>query len=156
MKLIILAVGTKMEKWVTTAFSEYQKRMPPHIKIELQEIEPVKRVGKSTTSKAKEVEAKLILEALPKRAYVIALDERGKQFTSEELAHKMHDFQQMGSDVVIIIGGPEGLTDEVRTKANELMSLSKLTLPHPFVRVMIAEALYRAYSIDAGLPYHRA
>lgn len=156
MKIIILAVGTKMDDWVTTAFSEYQKRMPPHIKIELKEIEPVKRVGKSTTAKAKEVEAKAILAALPKRAHIIALDERGKQFTSQELAVKMHDYQQMGSDVVVIIGGPEGLTDEVREKANELMSLSKLTLPHPFVRVMIAEALYRAYSIDAGLPYHRA
>ncbi len=156
MRFLLLAVGTKMPAWVTTGFQEYQKRMPPHLKLELQEIEPVRRVSKGTTDKAKEIEAKAILAALPKRAYIIALDEHGKQFTSMELAAKVHDFQQMGSDVVIIIGGPEGLTPEILSKANETISLSKLTMPHPMVRIVIAEALYRAYSIDAGLPYHRA
>lgn len=156
MRFLLLAVGTKMPAWVTTGFQEYQKRMPPHLKLELQEIEPVRRVSKGTTDKAKEIEAKAILAALPKRAYIIALDEHGKQFTSMELATKVHDFQQMGSDVVIIIGGPEGLTPEILSKANETISLSKLTMPHPMVRIVIAEALYRAYSIDAGLPYHRA
>ena len=156
MRFLLLAVGTKMPAWVTTGFQEYQKRMPPHLKLELQEIEPVRRVSKGTTDKAKEIEAKAILAALPKRAYIIALDEHGKQFTSMELATKVHDFQQMGSDVVIIIGGPEGLTPEILSKANETISLSKLTMPHPMVRIVIAEALYRAYRIDAGLPYHRA
>ena len=156
MRFILLAVGTKMPAWVTTGFQEYQKRMPPHLKLELQEIEPVRRVSKGTTDKAKEIEAKAILAALPKRAYIIALDEHGKQFTSMALAAKVHDFQQIGSDVVIIIGGPEGLTPEILSKANETISLSKLTMPHPMVRIVIAEALYRAYSIDAGLPYHRA
>ena len=127
-----------MPQWVTTGFTEYQKRMPPHMQLVLQEIEPVRRVSKSTSGKAKEIEAKAILEALPKRAHII-----------------VHDYQQMGCDVVIIIGGPEGLTQEVLSKANETMSLSKLTMPHPMVRVVIAEALYRAYSIDAGMPYHR-
>lgn len=156
MKFILMAVGTKMPTWVTTGFTEYQKRMPPHMQLVLHEIEPVKRTGKAVNDKAKEIEAKAILEALPKRAYIVALDERGKQYTSVELASRIHDYQQLGSDVVIIIGGPEGLTDEIRNKANELISLSKLTMPHPLVRVVIAEALYRAYSIDAGLPYHRA
>lgn len=156
MKFILMAVGTKMPTWVTTGFTEYQKRMPPHMQLVLHEIEPVKRTGKAVSDKAKEIEAKAILEALPKRAYIVALDERGKQYTSVELASRIHDYQQLGSDVVIIIGGPEGLTDEIRNKANELISLSKLTMPHPLVRVVIAEALYRAYSIDAGLPYHRA
>ena len=156
MRFILLAVGTKMPSWVTTGFQEYQKRMPPHLKLELQEIEPVRRVSKGTTDKAKELEGKAILAALPKRAHIIALDEHGKQFTSMELAAKVHEFQQMGSDVVIIIGGPEGLTSEVLARAHETISLSKLTMPHPMVRIVIAEALYRAYSIDAGLPYHRA
>lgn len=156
MKFILIAVGTKMPAWVTTGFTDYQKRMPSHMQLVLHEIEPVKRVSKATSDKAKEIEAKAILEALPKRAHIVALDERGKQFTSMELAQKIHDYQQLGSDVVIIIGGPEGLTDEVRNKAHELISLSKLTMPHPLVRIMIAEALYRAYSIDANLPYHRA
>ncbi|MCK0527182.1 MULTISPECIES: 23S rRNA (pseudouridine(1915)-N(3))-methyltransferase RlmH [unclassified Anaerobiospirillum] len=156
MKFILLAVGTKMPAWITTGFTEYQKRMPPHMQLVLQEIEPVRRTGKSTSDKAREIEAKAILEALPKRAHVVALDEHGRQYTSMELADKIHDYQQLGSDVVIIIGGPEGLTREVLDRANETISLSKLTLPHPLVRVFIAETLYRAYSIDAGLPYHRA
>lgn len=156
MKFILLAVGTKMPAWITTGFTEYQKRMPSHMQLVLQEIEPVRRTGKSTSDKAREIEAKAILEALPKRAHVVALDEHGRQYTSMELADKIHDYQQLGSDVVIIIGGPEGLTREVLDRANETISLSKLTLPHPLVRVFIAETLYRAYSIDAGLPYHRA
>lgn len=156
MKLILLAVGIKMPNWVQTGFNEYQKRMPPYLQLVLHEIEPAKRISKATTDKAKEIEAKAILEALPKKSYIIALDEKGKQFTSVELADKMHQFQNMGTDIVFIIGGPEGLTDEVRSKANELISLSKLTMPHHLVRVVIAEALYRAYSIDAKLPYHRA
>ena len=106
--------------------------------------------------KAKELEAKLILEALPKKAYLIALDERGKQYTSVELSQKVGSWQSLGSDVVLIVGGPNGLTDEVRNKANELWSLSKLTLPHPLVRVFLAETIYRGYSIYANLPYHRA
>lgn len=156
MKFILLAVGTKMPAWITTGFTEYQKRMPSHMQLVLQEIEPVRRTGKSASDKAREIEAKAILEALPRRAHVVALDEHGRQYTSMELADKIHDYQQLGSDVVIIIGGPEGLTREVLDRANETISLSKLTLPHPLVRVFIAETLYRAYSIDAGLPYHRA
>ena len=156
MKFILLAVGTKMPAWVNTAFNEYQKRMSPHMQLVLHEIEPVRRVSKGTTDKAKELEAKAILEAIPKKAHIIALDERGKMLSSMDLAQRVHDYQQMGSDVVIIIGGPEGLTDEIRQKAHEMISLSKLTMPHPLVRVVIAEALYRAYSIDANLPYHRA
>ena len=106
--------------------------------------------------KDEELEAKLILEALPKKAYLIALDERGKQYTSVELSQKVGSWQSLGSDVVLIVGGPNGLTDEVRNKANELWSLSKLTLPHPLVRVFLAETIYRGYSIYANLPYHRA
>ncbi|MBU3843589.1 MAG: 23S rRNA (pseudouridine(1915)-N(3))-methyltransferase RlmH [Candidatus Anaerobiospirillum pullicola] len=156
MKFILLAVGTKMPAWVTTGFQEYQKRMPSHMQLVLQEIEPVKRLSKGTTDKAKELEGKAILEALPKRAHIVALDEHGKELDSVQLATRIHDYQQIGSDVVIIIGGPEGLSSDVLAKANEKISLSRLTLPHPLVRVVIAEALYRAYSIDAGLPYHRA
>ena len=156
MKFILLAVGTKMPAWVNTGFQEYQKRMPYHMQLVLQEIEPVKRLSKGTTDKAKELEGKAILEALPKRAHIVALDEHGKELDSVQLATRIHDYQQIGSDVVIIIGGPEGLSSDVLAKANEKISLSRLTLPHPLVRVVIAEALYRAYSIDAGLPYHRA
>lgn len=156
MKLIIIAVGNKMPAWVTEAFTDYQKRFPPEMKLVLEEIAPVKRNGKNSDEKAKEQEAKMILEALPKKAYIIVLDERGKQFTSLELGDKVGVWQNLGMDVVLIIGGPNGLTDEVRNKANELWSLSKLTLPHPLVRVFLAETIYRGWSIYANLPYHRA
>ena len=156
MKIILLAVGTKMPSWVTEAFTDYQKRFPPEMKLVLEEIPPVKRNGKNSDNKAKEQEAKLILEALPKKAYIVALDERGKQYTSLEMGDKVGKWQNLGMDVVVIVGGPNGLTDEVRNKANELWSLSKLTLPHPLVRVFLAETIYRGYSIFANLPYHRA
>ena len=156
MKIILLAVGTKMPSWVTEAFTDYQKRFPPEMKLVLEEIPPVKRNGKNSDNKAKEQEAKLILEALPKKAYIVALDERGKQYTSLEMGDKVGKWQNLDMDVVLIVGGPNGLTDEVRNKANELWSLSKLTLPHPLVRVFLAETIYRGYSIFANLPYHRA
>ena len=145
-----------MPSWVTEAFTYYQKRFPPEMKLVLEEIPPVKRNGKNSDNKAKEQEAKLILEALPKKAYIVALDERGKQYTSLEMGDKVGKWQNLGMDVVLIVGGPNGLTDEVRNKANELWSLSKLTLPHPLVRVFLAETIYRGYSIFANLPYHRA
>ena len=151
MKIILLAVGTKMPSWVTEAFTDYQKRFPPEMKLVLEEIPPVKRNGKNSDNKAKEQEAKLILEALPKKAYIVALDERGKQYTSLEMGDKVGKWQNLGMDVVLIVGGPNGLTDEVRNKANELWSLSKLTLPHPLVRVFLAETIYRGYSIFANL-----
>ncbi len=156
MKIILLAVGTKMPGWVQEGFNDYQKRFPSEMKLVLEEIPPVKRNGKSSEEKAKELEAKLILEALPKKAYIIALDERGKQYTSLEMGQKVGSWQSLGMDVVLIVGGPNGLTDEIRQKANEMWSLSKLTLPHPLVRVFLAETIYRGYSIYANLPYHRA
>ena len=118
MKIILLAVGTKMPSWVTTAFEDYQKRFPKEMKFELQEIPPCKRFSKGSEEKAKEAEAKLILEAIPKKAYIIALDERGKQYTSIELSKKVGQWQQLGCDVVLLVGGPNGLTDEIREKAN--------------------------------------
>ena len=156
MKLILLCVGNKMPAWVNTAFTDYQKRFPSEMKLELHEIAPVKRNGKSSEEKSKELEGRLILEAFPKKSYVIALDERGRQFSSQELSEKVGTWQSLGSDIVLIVGGPNGLTDEIRAKAHELWSLSKLTLPHPLVRVFLAETLYRAYSIYKNLPYHRA
>ncbi|MGN0915653.1 MAG: 23S rRNA (pseudouridine(1915)-N(3))-methyltransferase RlmH [Succinivibrio sp.] len=156
MKIIILAVGNKMPSWVISGYEDYQKRFPREMQLELVEIPPVKRSGSCSEEKAKELEAKLIIQALPKKAYIIALDERGKQYTSIDLSKKVDSWLQLGMDVVLIVGGPNGLTDEVRNMAKELWSLSKLTLPHPLVRIFLAETLYRGYSIYANLPYHRA
>ncbi len=156
MKIVVIAVGNRMPKWVQTAVDEYSKRFPSELKLEFREIAPQRRDGRGSEIKAMEKEGKAILEAIPKKSYVIALDERGRQFTSEELSKKVGSWESMGCDIALLIGGPNGLTDECRQRASELWSLSKLTLPHPLVRVFVAETVYRAYSIYAGLPYHRA
>lgn len=156
MKILIIAVGTKMPKWVQEGFREYQKRMPSNIQLLIKEIEPDKRSGKGGDEKSKEKEAKEIMAAIPKKAYIVALDERGNQYTSLELSKRFASWQNVGSDIVLLVGGPNGLTDELRNMANELWSLSKLTLPHPLVRIFLAETIYRAWSIDMNLPYHRA
>lgn len=155
MKIIIKAVGIRMPKWVTVAFEEYQKRFPPETKLILEEIPPYKRSGRNDDEKARQEEALAIMNSLPKKCYIVALDERGKQYTSLELGKRFSFWQNVGSDIVLIVGGPNGLTDELRNRADELWSLSKLTLPHPLVRVFLAETLYRAYSISYNLPYHR-
>ncbi len=156
MKLLVIAVGNRMPKWVEAAVSEYQKRFPRELKLEFREIAPERRDGRGSEARAMELEAKQILAALPKRCHVVALDERGKQYSSEELAGRVEAWESAGCDIALIVGGPNGLTDEVRSRADELWSLSRLTLPHPLVRVFLAETLYRAWSISAGLPYHRA
>jgi len=156
LKIIVIAVGNRMPSWVQEAVAIYQKRFPPEMRLEFHEIPPQRRDGRGSELKAMEKEGKAILEAIPKRSYVIALDERGRQFTSEELSRKVSSWEGMGCDIALLVGGPNGLTDECRQRASELWSLSKLTLPHPLVRVFLAETLYRAYSISAGLPYHRA
>ncbi len=124
--------------------------------LSLKVLPTAKRSAIITEDQARLEEAELILKNLPKKSYVIALDERGAQFDSVTLAKKVGDWQGLGMDVTLIIGGPNGLTDEIRQRARELWSLSKLTLPHPLVRVFVAETLYRAWSIYANLPYHRA
>ncbi|MDY6322337.1 MAG: 23S rRNA (pseudouridine(1915)-N(3))-methyltransferase RlmH [Succinivibrio sp.] len=156
MKLLVIAVGNRMPKWVEAAVSEYQKRFPRELKLEFREIAPERRDGRGSEARAMELEAKQILAALPKRCHVVALDERGKQYSSEELAGRVEAWESLGCDIALVVGGPNGLTDEVRSRADELWSLSRLTLPHPLVRVFLAETLYRAWSISAGLPYHRA
>ena len=156
MKLLVIAVGNRMPKWVEAAVSEYQKRFPRELKLEFREIAPERRDGRGSEARAMELEAKQILAALPKRCHVVALDERGKQYSSEELAGRVEAWESLGCDIALIVGGPNGLTDELRARADELWSLSRLTLPHPLVRVFLAETLYRAWSISAGLPYHRA
>ena len=145
-----------MPSWVNEAVADYQKRFPREMQLQFKEIAPIKRGGSCSEEKAKELEAELIKNALPKRAYIVALDERGKQYDSMELSKRIGVWQNLGSDIVLLVGGPNGLTDELRNMANELWSLSRLTLPHPLVRVFLAETLYRGWSIFANLPYHRA
>ena len=155
MEFIITAVGTRMPSWVDEAFSEYQKRMPREARIRLLEIKPEKRDGGKTAQQVMATEAERIAGAIPKGAFCIALDEHGKQFTSQALAQEMQKWLAAGRDASLIIGGADGLAPEIKARADLLWSLSPLTLPHGMVRVLLAEQLYRAHSILQNHPYHR-
>lgn len=155
MRLWILAVGTKMPSWVDEAFAEYAKRMPREARIELLEIKPEKRAGGKTVTQAQEAEMTRILAALPGGAREIFLDERGDQMSTLELAAGMKDWLQEGRDVAFVIGGADGLHAALRQRAAKLWSLSRLTMPHGLVRVLLAEQLYRAMSVIQNHPYHR-
>ncbi|MDO8262644.1 MAG: 23S rRNA (pseudouridine(1915)-N(3))-methyltransferase RlmH [Gallionella sp.] len=155
MKLVIVSVGHKMPDWITTGFREYTKRMPREAQIVLLEIKPEPRTTGKTTVQIMEAEAQRIFAALPQNCLRIALDERGAQPTTRQIAAQMRDWMRDGRDVAFIIGGADGLHDMVKQTAQQLLALSALTLPHAFVRVLLAEQLYRAHSLMHNHPYHR-
>ncbi len=156
MQLVIAAVGHKMPAWIDTGFQEYAKRMPPECRIILKEIKPVERSGSRTAETVMAQEREKIEAALPKGARVIALDERGRDWTSMQLSQQLVQWQQDGRDVVFVIGGADGLDPGFKAGADTLIRISSMTLPHGMVRVMLAEQLYRAWSITQNHPYHRA
>ena len=153
--MFVVSVGHKMPDWITAGFNEYTKRMPREAKLELLEIKPEPRSTGKSTPQIMEAEAQRIFAALPQNCLRIALDERGMQPTTKQLATQMQDWMHMGRDVAFIIGGADGLHDSVKQAAQHLMALSSLTLPHAFVRVLLAEQLYRAYSLMHNHHYHR-
>jgi 23S rRNA (pseudouridine1915-N3)-methyltransferase len=155
MKLIILAVGHKMPEWISQGFNEYSKRMPREATITLLELKPEPRTTGKTVPQMMEAEAQRIEAALPKNALRVVLDERGAALSTQQLAHKMQDWQGAGHDVAFVIGGADGLHESIRRNANLLLALSALTLPHGMVRVLLAEQLYRAHSLLNNHPYHR-
>ncbi|AMP03534.1 23S rRNA (pseudouridine(1915)-N(3))-methyltransferase RlmH [Collimonas pratensis] len=155
MQLIIAAVGHKMPAWIETGFGEYAKRMPPDCRIVLKEIKPVERSGSHTAASAMALERSRIEAVLPKGVRIVALDERGKDLTSVQLSQQLTQWQRDGRDVAFIIGGADGLDPEFKAKADSLLRISSLTLPHGMVRVLLAEQLYRAWSITQNHPYHR-
>lgn len=144
-----------MPDWITTGFNEYTKRMPREAQISLLEIKPEPRTTGKTTVQIMEFEAQRILAALPQNCRRIALDERGTQPTTRQLAAQMQDWMREGDDVAFIIGGADGLHESVKQSAQQLLALSSLTLPHALVRVLLAEQLYRAHSLMHNHPYHR-
>jgi len=154
LKLRIISVGHKMPAWVESACADFTKRMPRELAIEIVDIKPEKRAAGNSTENIQLIEAKRILEAAG-RDFLIACDERGQEVTTLQLAQKMQSWQTLGRDVSIIIGGADGLHASIKQHANWLWSLSKLTLPHAFVRVLLTEQLYRAYSVIQNHPYHR-
>ncbi|MEW5942450.1 MAG: 23S rRNA (pseudouridine(1915)-N(3))-methyltransferase RlmH [Pseudomonadota bacterium] len=155
MKLRILAVGNRMPGWVDAAFGDYAKRMPREARIELLEIKPEKRVGGKSVTQIQEAEQGRILAALPHDCELVALDERGGEMGTLELAESMKDWLAGGRNVAFAIGGADGLHEDVKRRARRLWSLSRLTLPHGLVRVMLAEQLYRAMTVIQNHPYHR-
>jgi 23S rRNA (pseudouridine1915-N3)-methyltransferase len=155
MKLQILAVGHKMPGWIASGFDEYAKRMPPELRIELREIKPEPRTGGRTAQSVMAAERQRIEAALPKGARIVALDERGQDWTTMQLAAALPGWQQEGRDVSFVIGGADGLAPELKARAELMLRVSSLTLPHGMVRVLLAEQLYRAWSITQNHPYHR-
>ncbi|WP_038319814.1 23S rRNA (pseudouridine(1915)-N(3))-methyltransferase RlmH [Kingella kingae] len=155
MNITVLAVGTKMPRWVDEAVNEYAKRFGRDVAYTLKEIKPEKRGAGVNATQGMAAEEKRILEALPDNAYLVVLDERGKDPTSVELASSLQRWQQDGEHVCFVIGGADGMTDTLKQKAKMMLRLSSLTLPHGMVRVLLTEQLYRAVSILHNHPYHR-
>jgi 23S rRNA (pseudouridine1915-N3)-methyltransferase len=156
MHLIVAAVGHRMPRWVDTAFDEYAKRMPPELGLELREVKPEPRTAGRTSGAIMAIEAERIRSVLPKRARIVVLDERGDDLTTLQLADRLQRWRGAGDDVVLVIGGADGLDSTFKAEASELIRLSSLTLAHGFVRVLLAEQLYRAWSVTQNHPYHRA
>lgn len=155
MKLRVLAVGTRPPGWVRDAWEEYAKRLPPQVPLVLTQIEPGARSSGGSPAAAIQAEGKKLSAALRADDFVVALDERGAQMTTRELSAWLATRMQEGRDAAFLIGGPDGLAPELLARAHLKWSLSKLTLPHALVRVVLAEALYRAHAVLAGHPYHR-
>lgn len=154
MKLLVVAVGQRVPDWAQAAFDDYAKRFPPELKFELRAVKTEAR-GSRTVPQLLAAERERIEAAIPKGARVVALDERGTALTTVALAARLKDWQLASDDVVLVIGGPDGLDPAFRQAAHERIRLSDLTLPHAMVRVLLAEQLYRAWSVNAGHPYHR-
>lgn len=155
MQINMIAVGNKMPAWVEQGYQEYAKRLPHEYRLILKEINPGKRGKNSDTARIVRDEGQRMLQAVPAGAHVVTLDIPGKPWSTEQLAKAMQRWQQNSQQVALMIGGPEGLSDQVREQAQESWSLSPLTFPHPLVRVIVAEQIYRAFSILKSHPYHR-
>lgn len=158
MKLLVVAVGQRQPAWADAAWADFAKRFPPEMRLDLKAVKAEPRsAGKSALqcmeAEAQRVEAALLKDA--KGARRVLLDERGSRLTSTQLAERLAFWRGDGRDVALLIGGPDGMAPALKATADEGLRLSDLTLPHAFARVLLAEALYRAWSLHSGHPYHR-
>ena len=156
MHLLVAAVGQRMPGWVSEAWTEYSRRMPPNLALSLREIPLAKRGKNAATQRLKMTESHALFKALPARARVIALDVQGQGWSTGKLADNLENWMGEGRDVGFMIGGPDGISPDILQQADNRWSLGPLTLPHPLVRVVLAEQLYRAWTITQNHPYHRA
>lgn len=158
MKLLVVAVGLRVPDWAQTAWDDYAKRFPPELKVELRAVKTEPRGSKTLESlyaaERERIEA-AIMGGVGKHARIVVLDERGTSLSTLALAGKLQNWQLGGDDVALVIGGPDGLDPAFKQIAHERIRLSDLTLPHAMVRVLLVEQLYRAWSVNAGHPYHR-
>jgi 23S rRNA (pseudouridine1915-N3)-methyltransferase len=153
-KLLLVAVGQRQPAWADTAYDDFAKRFPPEMRLELKAVKAEPR-GSKTAEQLMAAEASRLEAGIPKGARRIVLDERGTRLTTVQLAERMKAWMNDGRDAVLLVGGPDGLDAKLKATADETMRLSDLTLPHAFVRVLLAEALYRAWTVMVNHPYHR-
>ena len=154
MKLLVLAIGQRQPAWADEAWADFAKRLPGECKVELKALKAEARTGR-TPAQCMAAEATRIEAALPRGVRRIVLDEHGTRLTTQQLAQRLRVWREDGRDAALLIGGPDGLDPALKASADETLRLSDLTLPHAFVRVLLAEALYRAWSLLQGHPYHR-
>ncbi len=155
MRVQIIAVGNKMPKWVVEGTEEYLRRFPNDFSVKFTEIPPLKRSKSTNLENVKRLEGDKCLQAVEKGNQIIALEVKGKTWSTEQLAGEIDQWKMDGRNVSLLIGGPEGLSEDCRNAASKWWSLSALTLPHPMVRIIVSEALYRAWSLSQNHPYHR-
>jgi len=155
MRVRLIAVGTKAPSWVNQGYQEYSKRFPREFTLELIEIPLAHRGKNADTKRLIQKEGEAILSHVQNTDWVVALEVKGKRWTTEDLAKQINNWQLESKQLVLLVGGPDGLSDDCRKRANQLWSLSDLTLPHPLVRILLAESLYRAWTVTTGHPYHR-
>ncbi len=156
MHIRLLAVGDRQPAWVNDAYESYAERLPREWKFRLDTIPTVRRSKNDKSRQAMEAEGAQVLSRLRDAEQVVLLDERGKPLSSSTLAAKLTDWQRDGRDLCLVIGGPDGVSDACHQRADFKWSLSAMTLPHGLARVLVVEALYRAWSMNSGHPYHRA
>ena len=155
MRLVVAAIGQRQPAWADAAWDDFAKRFPAECRLELKALKAEPRSSGKTAAQCMAAEAQRIEASLPKGARRVILDERGTRLTSVQLAERLSFWLGDGRDVALLIGGPDGLDPAVKATADETLRLSDLTLPHAFARVLLAEALYRAWSLTTGHPYHR-
>lgn len=155
MRLLLAAVGHKPPAWAETAYDDYAKRFPPELRLELKAVKAEPRTTGKTAAQMMAAEALRLEAALPKGVRRVVLDERGTRLSTVQLAERLRAWLGEGRDVALLVGGPDGLDPALKATADETLRISDLTLPHAMVRVLLAEALYRAWSVTTGHPYHR-
>lgn len=156
MRATIVAIGHRPPAWVESGLNEYAKRLPPQLRLEVSLLKPEERASGVTAEKVREREGERLIAAIPKESAVLALDERGTAVSTQGLSVMLAGWLRDGTNPAFLIGGAEGLSPAVKERSDKLLSVSALTLPHEMVRILLVEQLYRAWTILANHPYHRA